>query len=434
MKQSDSLKQRLIREAVGSFGLKIVSTGLALFLNLILARFLGSNGLGSYTLAITLIGLLGLPAKLGFPQLLVREVAVYFSEEKWGLLRGIINRTYQISIALSLTLIIAVVTLTWLFIKDSQIYLTVLLALMALPFSSLRILNQSVMSGLHRVVQGQLPIKLIAPLMMLLLTLSGYATLGSNMAIVFVIACYVGVTAITFLIGYYQLNCVLPREIFITEPEYKTQYWIKVSIPFMVLGALYMVNSQTDIVMLGAIKDSESVGLYVVGNKLASLIIFIFMASKSSLKPNIASLYQAGKLALLESIVKKSSQLVSFSCCIVAAFIFIFKDSLLGLFGQEFLASNNVLILLIMGQLVNILVGPVDILLNMSGKEKLSLIIFSISAVANISLNYYLIPKFGAEGAAIATSISTITWSLSSMILVFKYIGINPTAFGKSKV
>ena len=433
MKQNESLKQRLIRGAVGSFGLKIVSTGLAFLLNLLLARYLGSDGLGTYALAITWIGLLGLLGKLGFPQLLVRDIAIYTSEAKWNLLRGLIHRAYQITTCLSLMLAIIVAALAWLLARDSQIFLTLLIALIALPLSSLKTLNQSVMSGLHRVVQGQLPQSLISLLLMLLLTLVGLGILRDSMTTTLVISFYVVVAAITFLVGNHQLNRALPQEFFIAKPQYKTWSWIQMSIPFMMLRALYMVNSHTDIVMLGAIKGSGSVGLYVVANKLASLIIFIFMATNSSLQPNIASLYATGKLAQLQRIISKSSKIVLFSSCLIAAFIFIFKDILLGLFGREFLNTDSVLLILIIGQLVNAFVGSAGLLLSMCGNEKLSLMIFSGSAVINIGLNYYLIPDFGPEGAAIATSISTFVWSFVSLIFVVKRLGINPTFVGKAR-
>ncbi|MGD1911149.1 MAG: flippase [Rivularia sp. (in: cyanobacteria)] len=433
MKHSQSLKQRLIRGAVGSFGLKIISTGLAFLLNLLLARSLGSEGLGTYALVITWIGLLGLPAKLGFPQLLVRNVAIYSSQAKWDLLRGLIRRAYQITAALSLALAIVVAVLAWLWGKDSQIFLTLLVGLIALPLNSFRVLNQSVMSGLHKVVQGQLPENLIAPLLMLLLTLSSYAIVDNKIAPELVITFYVGVAVITVLIGLNQLSRALPSEMFTMEPHYTTWRWIQTAVPFMVFGALYMVNSQTDVIMLGAIKGAESVGLYVVANKISSLVIFILTASNSALGPNIASLYAVGKLAELERIISKASKVVLFFSCIIAISIFLFKNTLLGLFGKEFLESQNVLVILMIGQLVNAFVGPVGLLLNMSGNEKLSLIAFSLSAVTNIALNYYLIPGYDVEGAALATAISTIVWNLASMIFVIKRLGINPTVVGKSK-
>ncbi len=268
---------------------------------------------------------------------------------------------------------------------------------------------------------------------MLLVTLAYYVMFANRITPTLMITFYAGIAGITALIGFYQLSRALPRQFFIiTETHNNTWYWIHKAIPFMLLGALYTVHHYTDILMLGAIKGSQSVGLYVVSNKLASLIIFIFTASNSSLQPTIASLYAAGQLSKLERIVKKFSKIVLFFSCMIAVFIFLFKGILLGLFGQDFLEADRTLLLLITGQLFTPLVGPVALLLSMSGNEKISLIIFSLSAAINIALNYFLIPTYDVEGAAIATAISTIVWNLVSIIFVIKRLSINPMVFGKS--
>ncbi len=154
MKYSQSLKQHLIRGAIGSFGLKIISTGLAFLLNLLLAKSLGSEGLGTYALAITWIGLLQLPAKLGFSELLIRDVAIYFSQGNWGSLRSLIGKAYQIVFTLSFALALIVAALAWLWVRDSQEFLTLLIALIALPLTCLANLNQCAMNGLHKLVEG----------------------------------------------------------------------------------------------------------------------------------------------------------------------------------------------------------------------------------------------------------------------------------------
>jgi O-antigen/teichoic acid export membrane protein len=40
-----------------------------------------------------------------------------------------------------------------------------------------------------------------------------------------------------------------------------------------------------------------------------------------------------------------------------------------------------------------------------------------------------LIPRFGIEGAAIASAVSLITWNLTLLYRVRQRLGINPTVF-----
>lgn len=431
MQQNVNLKQRLIKGAAGSFGLKVVATGLGFLLNLLLARTLGSEGLGTYALCITWLALLALPAKLGFPEMMLRDIAIYSSQANWSLFRGLLTRAYQIVLSLSVAIAFIIMSLGWLWVRDIQTYLTLSITLISLPFYSLRSLNQSVMHGLNKIVQGQLPESLIAPMLVLLLTLASYVIVNQEMTPRLVLAFYAISAAISVLIGGFQVINALPGVLKTVEVNYETWHWVRNSLPFMVFGALHMVNSQTDIVMLGGIGGARSVGLYVVANKLSSLILFILVANNSVLGPNIASLYAAGKRDYLERLIVRSSRIVLLFSCVLAIFIFLFKMPLLEIFGREFFDSYRVLNILIIGQLINAFSGPVGLLLNMSGNEKLSLVSFALSAITNVSMNFYLIPKFGAEGAAISTATSMIIWNLLGIFMVIKYLRINPTALGR---
>ena len=68
--------------------------------------------------------------------------------------------------------------------------------------------------------------------------------------------------------------------------------------------------------------------------------------------------------------------------------------------------------------------GSVAIILNMTGKEKVFRNIIFVALVINILLNLLLIPKFGIEGAAIASASSLIFWNLYSVYYVYKELGV----------
>ncbi|MDJ0571261.1 MAG: polysaccharide biosynthesis C-terminal domain-containing protein, partial [Pleurocapsa sp. MO_192.B19] len=54
--------------------------------------------------------------------------------------------------------------------------------------------------------------------------------------------------------------------------------------------------------------------------------------------------------------------------------------------------------------MVNVSTGSVGLLLNMTGNESYTLISRVSSTVLNVVLNALLIPRWGLEGAAIATA------------------------------
>ena len=69
--------------------------------------------------------------------------------------------------------------------------------------------------------------------------------------------------------------------------------------------------------------------------------------------------------------------------------------------------------------------GTPDVMLQMTGYEKLYKNIMVVAVFINISLNLILIPKFGSVGAAIASLIGLSFWNIASVVYVKKMVGIH---------
>jgi O-antigen/teichoic acid export membrane protein len=65
------------------------------------------------------------------------------------------------------------------------------------------------------------------------------------------------------------------------------------------------------------------------------------------------------------------------------------------------------------------LFGPVQLALNMTGRERQALKVVVVMAAGNILLNAWLIPMFGIAGAAVATGIVLVAGAVV-MLSVFR--------------
>ena len=101
----DSLRAFLLRGVLGSGVLKIFHTLLILATAILLARTLGPEGYGIYAFAYALATLIAIPAQMGLPTLVVREVARYQLKEEWGYLKGILRFSNQVVLGLAALLI-----------------------------------------------------------------------------------------------------------------------------------------------------------------------------------------------------------------------------------------------------------------------------------------------------------------------------------------
>ncbi|MGL6339443.1 MAG: polysaccharide biosynthesis C-terminal domain-containing protein, partial [Waterburya sp.] len=270
-----------------------------------------------------------------------------------------------------------------------------------------------------------------APLLLLILSGFTYLLLGEGLSAVWIAVLRVFAATITLVIGMRLLNKIMPNGAKEVAPQYQVRTWLHSALPFMFMGSMYLIKSQTDLLMLGAIKGAEAVGIYFAVARGAQLIDFVTNAANTVLGPNIATLYAEGKSEQIEKILIKSSRAVLLISLPIIVGLVGFGYWYLLLFGREFTQGQNSLIILCVGQLVNVATGSVGLLLSMTGHERYTLISSGGSTILNVVLNALLIPRWGIEGAAIATASSTILLNVENTIWVRKKLGIHCTAFGK---
>ena len=420
------LKHKLVVGAVGSFGLKIAGSGLAFGLSVMLARCLGTVGLGIYAYAMTWTNLLSIPATLGIDQLIVRETAIYRARSQWKLMGGLLRWSTSIVLVTSLALTLIAAGVVWGFHNDSnELVWAVVLAMTTLPLASLRNLRLGAMRGLNRIVLGQMPDTLFAPLIVIALTGSIYFLLPDRLNVFWVLGSKIIATAVTFIIGTVWLVRSLPQPVREVKPDYSGKQWLLSALPFMFLGTAELINSRIDIIMLGTFEGAAAVGIYAAIAGIAQLTAFIHQATLGVLGPTIATLYSEGKVRQLERLIQRSILAVFAISLLLGGTIIALSKYLLLIFGSEFVIGATAMNILIGGQIFNALTGPVGLVLNMTGHQTKTAIATGLSAFLNIVLNALLIPRYGIIGAAIATTISIITINAIKVMFVQKVLNIS---------
>ncbi|MEM8777529.1 MAG: flippase [Cyanobacteria bacterium P01_G01_bin.49] len=432
-KPENNLRAFLAKAVAGTFGLQIANAGFGYLNVLLLARFLGAAGYGTYAYAIAWVNLLTIPALLGLKGLIIREVSVYHSKEQWGLAKGLLIWANKIVFIAALTLALLFVSAIWQLAppSDPQVLTVLWAAIIAIPLSALTRLRQPMMQALNRIVLGQLPELLIRPLLLSLLFGGSYLAFEQHFAPSWAMGMYVTASGVAFLIGSRLLQKSLPPIYQKVPAEYQPRTWLKSALPMLLVGGMYIINNKTDVVMLGMMQDQAEVGIYTVATQGAGLLTFVLIAFNTSLAPTFASLYSQGNLRKLQKIVTKSARMILLAALPLGLGLIIFSTFFLSLFGPEFIQGKDTLSILMIGQLFNAATGSVALLLTMTKHERDVAIGVTTSALLNIILNVVLIPKNGAEGAALATTVSRSLWNIVLVFLAYKRLRIHTTALGK---
>ncbi|MGO1751608.1 MAG: flippase [Psychroflexus sp.] len=208
------------------------------------------------------------------------------------------------------------------------------------------------------------------------------------------------------------------------KSEMSSWNFIKDSLPMMLSSSILILLGWMDTFIMGIYEDTESVGIYNISLKVATLTTFTLQAINSILAPKIAKSYAADEEQNYKKLISFSTKLNFLITVAVMLIIVIFHDFLLGIFGEEFKAGYIILFIFCAGQLVNSLSGSVGIIMQMIGKQKVYQNFVIIALFINLALTFILTPLYGGIGAAVSTVISMVFWNIGCAVYLKKKMNI----------
>jgi len=199
----------------------------------------------------------------------------------------------------------------------------------------------------------------------------------------------------------------------------RTKPTFTISLPLMVAYFADRIVGLVDVAFLGILSTPEQTGLYTAAARIALISSMGQNAVNAIAAPLISASHRKGDAAVIKRILIWSCIGSGvFGLCVFFG-INLFSDFVLGLFGNDFRQAADILFILLLGQLISSVFGPIDFILSMTGRQKELSFVVTIGAVATLTLCPLLIPLYGAIGAAIATTIAIAIWKLSAFAMVW---------------
>lgn len=413
-----------------SSAVNIVSATLLFTLSILLARTMGPAGFGAYSFALSIIGLVVLIAQLGFPGLTVREVSKHIHLRRFRLLRRYLRYSNWVIIAMSLSLIVALALVLILFgptfISNWQVILAGLPLVLLFPQIAQA---AAVLRGAGRVVQSLIGQQVYRPALLLTFVCIALLT-KAPITSVTVMAMHGVASAIVVLELRLRLARALPelgRPLQVSRNRIAA--WTGAAVMFSGVAVVQLVNTKFDIIAIGFLMNDADVGLYAVAVQLSYAASMILMITAVVVQPAISRAAAERNNAEVERQCYQSA-LLSFSASLIILILAaIFGKWLIEIaFGPAYVGVWPSLMVLIGGQVANSFFGPVGVLLNMRGQERLTLAVTFVASLVNVSMNFALIPVLGLVGAALGTVTAMIGWNIVLWIAAWRIWGINASA------
>ena len=409
-----------------------IQTGQILALRLVpflctiaLARYLGAVEFGVYAYVLSWIGILVTISLFGLDRLVVREVAACTTSVSQAQCRALLRWANRLSVCLAAAIAVIALSLHSYLAKRAGIpELALVAAVVITPAVSICTIHQAVLRGVYWMWTSQLPLSVVRPIVTLLVTVTigALAGLGPTATVAFIGATLAAFAALGT--SWRAVTLALPKLRSVTAPYDKRRAWLDSSARLFLLSGLSSLTG-TEVILLGASGQLASVGAYAAALQCSAAVSLMLGMVVTVLSPRFAATYAAAQFELLRKLVLRG-QIIVVAVGLPMIILLASRGDLAlrMLYGPEFVQAETALRVLVAGQLINILAGPVAALLTMTGHERDAVLGVAAAALVNILFALLLVPQWGINGAAIAGMSGTVTWNVVLAWRVKKHLGL----------
>lgn len=405
-----------------TFALKMSGMLLGYVVVLMVSRMYGAEGVGFYSLSVSVLTFLAMVSALGMNVSILRYVGQFNKADEAHKLKLLYRYALQLSLPVSLVVSallfwFAEAIATYVFGNGTYTQALRFVALMV-PFFTLQEISVEFIRGLKKLKVSEYLRSVNRPLFnIVLLGACAYLSFSDIMAPLYTLG--VGIVA-GGIIAYMYIQKHL-RYIADTPSEsFNKRALLNTSVPMMVTALTSYMMGNISLVLLEIYTTTEEVGIFSVAFKIATLISLTLMVVNTISAPKFSELYWGQKHKELQQILDQSSKLIFFSATAFSVLILVFDKQILALFGTQFVEGSMALTLLVIGQMVNAMTGSVGVFFNMTGKQNIFQLLSLLSLFTTIIFGLVLIPKYEIFGAAISFLIGVVTKN----IIAAEYIRI----------
>jgi O-antigen/teichoic acid export membrane protein len=418
------------RLAGGVFLVTMFGQAAAFGVQLLLARTMGVEGFGIYVYVFTWLMIASVVVPLGQARVMLRFVSAYRAEGQMGRLRGVIRNGHKlvgrtcVGVGLGVALAILVVGGT-----DNSLRGAALVACAALPVVAWKNLQLAIAHSLRQVVlaKGMDELGIRIGLVLCFLGLWGVQGRAPGAAQTLLLLGGVSVAVGLWVRRAWRSELGEER----TGPrEDQSSLWFRTGVGLVLLDGMAMLLSRTDIVLLGVLRDTTDAGTYAIASRLATLALLGLMVVQAPVIPLLSERFATGRMGEFLDLTRWAARVAAGLSLGLAVVLLVGADWLLGLFGPEFLARKDCLVVLTVGLALNATLGPTGTVLWITGREKQLAVLQGAGLALNILLNLWWVPRFGIVGAAWATVVSHTAWNVWAVVRIRAEFGFTTLPVG----
>ena len=386
----------------------IVRISLLYILAVVLTRNLNPGHYGLWVLSASLQKILLLFTLLGMPRVMYRFIAYYQGAGEFGKTKSLIVETLSFNLFLSVIMLIVLWVAPISFLdqvfREEGIAQLLRVMTVGVPFYALLLLISSCYIGFKKVRYKVLTESIGMPLVQIMLALILFIGFREVSGIVTWTWGYVGALSVVSSASLLLfIRKVWPGLRTVQRTPLEHRVIASYAWPLAMSEILAVTTSDLHFLLLGLFGSARDVGVYQVCFYFITPLHLVATSFAQIYQPVVTELVAQRNLTEVASIFKRVAKWALQIIMFMALVIFILgKPLALALFGEEYVVPPLALSILAMGMILNVSVGPTTMTLEAFGHSRLLLLNWILVVVMQVGFAYFLIPRLGLVGAAIA--------------------------------
>lgn len=412
----------LIKGTFYAYIIKAIGVSVTFFLNLLLSRRFGAYEMGFYFIALNIATIIFTIGAFGFPSSLLKYCSIFWSSKMY------INVRKAIIIASKYIMFAGIIISIFVFVgakyisvfsnkKELEIPLKIF-SFVLIPSSLILILSE-IFKAFNKISTSILIKDVLVPGLTII-----YILLLNNTTVINQL--YISRLFSSFIIALgaiiYMFYILKDKVVISAYEEFDKESFLLTTKSLFWVTFFQVIILWNDTFFLAFFSKPEDIGIYNIAKKIALLLSFFLYAISAVASRDFAIYYKQKKIKKLKQLYFRSILLLSIVVLPISLFIFFKAKLILSFFGNEFITGESILHWFVLGQLINVLFGPIGfVLIMIEGEKDYKNLLITVFLI-NILSNYFLIKTLDVTGAAVVFLITQVLLNTGTAYFVNKRI------------
>ena len=406
-----SLKSKLLSGGAWAFGGRITSSVATLGANILLARLLSPEAMGTYFLAFSAVSIFVIIAQWGLGKGIVKLIASEMAAGNDGRAAGAIKSAFYIVALVSFALAVLIYSpagkmfLSTVSGTDVLASIAGILCLWMLVLALQSIIRES-FRGYHDIRMASIFGGMLTAIFSVFFYLYSWGY-SEKFELIDAVQIMVFATSINLVIGGIFLKKKIGKRMLSQHAEISKVFIF--GMPLMLTNVALFATRELHIWILAFYQSETEVALYGASLRLILLLALPLLIINAVIPSMVADMYSQKKYKRVQNLLQKTASIIIIPAIFVFIIIVVYGAEILGLvYGSSYAEAYMPFVILAFGQLINVLTGSPGILLTMSGHERVAFKTALFSSFLGLITSLVGAQLYGAVGAASGYTVGII--------------------------